>query len=138
MPTLLAAEVFKGSKIVTVAAGGRHTMAVGVDGALWAWGEGSSGQLGLGDTNERLVPTLVGAEEVFGGSKVRTIACGYDHTLAVTEAGELWVSPGAEERKVDWASTTGNAGWCRRAWTRSTLPTHPSPPLPLASTTRQP
>jgi hypothetical protein len=91
VPTLLAAEVFKGSKIVTVAAGGRHTMAVGVDGALWAWGEGFYGQLGLGDTNNRLVPTLVGAEEVFGGSQVRTIACGRDHTLAVTEAGELWV-----------------------------------------------
>jgi hypothetical protein len=44
----------------------------------------------------------------------------------------------AEERKVNWASTTGKTGWCRRAWTRSTLPTHPSPPLPLASNTRQP
>ncbi len=99
MPTLLAAEVFKGSKIVTVAAGGRHTMAVGVDGALWAWGEGFYGQLGLGDTNNRLVPTLVGAEEVFGGSQVRTIACGYDHTLAVTEAGELWAwGEGAQGR----------------------------------------
>ena len=65
VPTLLAAEVFKGSKIVTVAAGGYYTMAVGVNGALWAWGRGSSGKLGLGDTNDRLMPTLVGAEEVF-------------------------------------------------------------------------
>jgi alpha-tubulin suppressor-like RCC1 family protein len=79
-PTLLSAEVLEGSKIVTVAAGGYY----------WAWGERSSGQLGLGDTNKRLVPTLVGAEEIFGGSKVRTVACGNVHTLAVTEAGELW------------------------------------------------
>ena len=99
VPTLLAAEVFKGSKIVTVAAGGFHTMAVGVNGALWAWGWGSSGQLGLGDTNNRLVPTLVGTEEVFGGSQVRTISCGDVHTLAVTEAGELWVwGEGAQGR----------------------------------------
>ena len=99
MPTLLAAEVFKGSKMVTVAAGGAHTMAVGVDGALWAWGEGFYGQLGLGDTNDRLVPTLVGAEEVFGGSQVRTISCGGVHTLAVTEAGELWAwGQGAQGR----------------------------------------
>ena len=90
VPALLAAEVFEGSMIVTVAAGGYHTMAVGVNGRLWAWGSGSSGKLGLGDTNKRLVPTLVGAEEVFGGSQVRTIACGSVHTLAVTEAGELW------------------------------------------------
>jgi hypothetical protein len=88
--TLLAAEVFEGSKIVTVSAGDYHTMAVGVNGSLWAWGMGSYGQLGLGDTNKRLVPTLVGAEEMFGGSKVRTVACGDAHTLAVTEAGELW------------------------------------------------
>ena len=27
---------------------------------------------------------------MFGGSQVRTIACGNVHTLAVTEAGELW------------------------------------------------
>jgi alpha-tubulin suppressor-like RCC1 family protein len=91
VPTLLEAQVFEGSsKIVTVAAGGFHTMAVGESGALWAWGWGSYGQLGLGDTNNRLVPTLVGTEEVFGGSKVRTVACGDVHTLAVTEAGELW------------------------------------------------
>jgi alpha-tubulin suppressor-like RCC1 family protein len=99
VPTLLAAEVFKGSKIVTVAAGALHTMAAGVNGALWAWGAGYYGRLGLGDTNDRLMPTLVGAEEVFGGSQVRTIACGNDHTLAVTEAGELWAwGQGAQGR----------------------------------------
>ena len=90
VPALLAAEVFEGSMIVTVAAGGYYTMAVGVNGRLWAWGWGSHGRLGLGDTNDRLVPTLVGAEEVFGGSQVRTVACGNVHVLAVTEAGELW------------------------------------------------
>jgi alpha-tubulin suppressor-like RCC1 family protein len=72
--------VFEGSKIVTVAAGGYHTMAVGVNGALWAWGAGYSGMLGLGDAWDRRVPTLVGAEEVFLGSKVRVAACGNDHT----------------------------------------------------------
>ena len=32
----------------------------------------------------------MGAEEVVGWPKVRTVACGYEHTLMVTEAGELW------------------------------------------------
>jgi len=72
---VLAAEVFEGSKIVTVDAGG-HIMAVGVNGALWAWGFGSSGQLGLAKPiKAAAVPTMVGAEEV-----LRTIACGNDHT----------------------------------------------------------
>jgi alpha-tubulin suppressor-like RCC1 family protein len=79
----------KGSKIVTVATWGYHTMAVGENGSLWAWGWGSYCQLGLGDTNSRLVLMLVGAEEVFGGSKVRMVACRYEHTLVVTEADEL-------------------------------------------------
>jgi hypothetical protein len=83
VPTLLAASktVFEASKIVTLATGGDHTMAVGENGALWAWGWGSYCQLGLGDTNNRLVPTLVRAEAVFGGSKVRMAACGGEHTL---------------------------------------------------------
>ncbi len=48
---------------------------------LSVWGEGSYGRLGLGDTKKRLVQTLLGAEEVFGESKVRTVACGRDHEL---------------------------------------------------------
>ena len=44
----------------------------------------SYGQLGLGDTNKRLVLL------VFGGSKVRTFSCGDEHKLVVAEAGELW------------------------------------------------
>ena len=59
VPTLLAPEVFKGSKMVTVAAGGFHTMAVGVDGALWAWGRGSSGQLGARVRPSRAFSILV-------------------------------------------------------------------------------
>jgi alpha-tubulin suppressor-like RCC1 family protein len=36
---------------------------------------------------------------VFEGSQVRTIACGSEHTLAVTEAGELWAwGQGAQGR----------------------------------------
>jgi hypothetical protein len=37
LPMLLVAEVFEGSKIVTVAAAGFHTMAVGGSGALWTY-----------------------------------------------------------------------------------------------------
>ena len=56
---------------------------------------------GLGDTFDRLVP-MVGTEEVFAGSQVRTIACGGEHTMGVTESGEL--GRGASERMDDWAS----------------------------------
>ena len=69
VPALLEAEVFEQSKIVTVAAGGAYNMAVGENGALWAWGLGSSGQLGLGDTNKRLVRRWWGRRRCWGGPR---------------------------------------------------------------------
>lgn len=35
------------------------TFVVKKDGSLWAWGDNSSGQLGVGDTNSRLSPVKV-------------------------------------------------------------------------------
>jgi len=90
VPTLLAREALGGAAAVLVAAGGGHTVAVTREGALWVWGYGNSGQLGLGDDANRLLPTCVGAEAVFGGSQVLTADCSYVHTLIVTKAGTLW------------------------------------------------
>ena len=89
-PEKLGRWQFGGGKVVLVAAGWAHTVALTEDGVLWVWGFGSFGQLGLGDTNDRLVPTRLGAGEVFGGSLVRMAACGYFHTLVVTVAGSVW------------------------------------------------
>jgi len=60
-------------------------------------GVGSCGQLGLGDTASRLVPTLVGAEGAFGESQVLTVSCGYNHSLAVTKEGALWTFGNGED-----------------------------------------
>ena len=69
----------------------RPTGAVGppcsTDRVLWACGAGLHGQLGLVDTVCRLVPARVGEEEAFGPSKVLTITCGHNHSMAVTEEG---------------------------------------------------
>ena len=90
VPTLMAGEALGGAAAVVVAAGEMHTVAVMIDGALWAWGNGVYGQLGLGDIKDRLVPARVGEREVFNGVQVRMAACGVWHTLAVTKAGDLW------------------------------------------------
>ena len=81
---------FGGLAAVMLAAGWEHTVFLMTDGAVWACGSGSYGRLGLGDTAGRLVPARVGAEEAFGQSKVLTIACGDNHSMAVTEEGGLW------------------------------------------------
>ena len=88
VPTLLEGEALRGAAVL-VAAGASHTVAV-VNGLLWVWGCNLYGQLGLGDEDERLAPTLVGSEAAFGGSQVLTADCGNSHTLVVTTVGTLW------------------------------------------------
>ena len=89
VPMLLVENALGGAAAVLVAAGGEHTLAVTIAGSLWVWGLGSHGQLGLGDLDNRLVPTLVG-EEAFEGLQVLTVACSTAHTLTVTKDGALW------------------------------------------------
>ena len=88
-----------GEKVVFVAAGGDHTVAVTAGGRLYAWGYGESGQLGHGDIRDRLVPTLVGAG-AFGGSAGGMAACGGFHMLVVTQDGGLWACGRADDGQL--------------------------------------
>jgi len=91
-PAVLGEEPLAARKIVTVAAGHAHTAAVGDDGVLVLWGEGTIGQLGLGDLDNRTVPVRMGTDEErpFGGCGVKSAACGSYHTMVVTWEGALW------------------------------------------------
>ena len=63
-PTRLGKEAFGGSAAVMVACGYHHTMVVTADGRLWTFGCGGSGRLGHGDTEHKLIPTLVLAVKI--------------------------------------------------------------------------
>lgn len=80
---------FNGEKVEFVATGVTHTVAITTSGRLYTWGNNGSGQLGHGDTDFRLVPTLVEAGE-FGELRVTMAACGSFHTLIVTQDGSVW------------------------------------------------
>ncbi|KAK8549438.1 hypothetical protein V6N13_027191 [Hibiscus sabdariffa] len=103
-----------GVRIVTVAAGGRHTLALSDVGQVWGWGYGGEGQLGLG-TRIRMVssphpvpciePSSFGTDRASAhsrgnscserqsfrvpGSYVKGIACGGRHSAVITDAGAL-------------------------------------------------
>jgi alpha-tubulin suppressor-like RCC1 family protein len=62
-----------------------YTFALTDSGEVYAWGINTHGQLGLGDTENRLMPT-----KVPGLTKVKAIAVGGDHVLALTESGEVY------------------------------------------------
>jgi alpha-tubulin suppressor-like RCC1 family protein len=76
-------------KVESVGCGAEHTAACTEGGKVFSWGWGLYGNLGLGDNQDRLVPTEV---STFTQNKthVKTVACGWRHTCAVSDKGELF------------------------------------------------
>lgn len=76
-------------RIEVVAAGDAHALAVTTTGEIYAWGRGTSGQLGNGGTADCLEPERVRG---FGDNTVKdsesgrakVVACGLNHSLALT------------------------------------------------------
>lgn len=79
-------EIVEGSiraeRIVRVACGQSHCLAVADDGSLFAWGHGYEGALGLGGPDDALEPV-----QVPGVSRVRDVACGKNFSLVVVDDG---------------------------------------------------
>ena len=78
------------SNIVSVAAGSAHTLALRADGAVFAWGSDSSGQLGVGvltgyTSTNFPVQSLVPTETV-----IVAIAAGDEHSVALDTGGNVW------------------------------------------------
>lgn len=70
-----------------VEAGEYHTVVLDSHGRVWVWGDGSSGQLGIGSTSDSAVPVQVTA---LGGKTITAIAAGCKHTLALDSDGTVW------------------------------------------------
>jgi hypothetical protein len=76
-----------GVRVRSVVADSWHSVAVSCDGHVYSWGSSSHGELGHGDTEHLLQPTLVAG---LAGVRVRSVAIGPEHGLAVTEAGAVY------------------------------------------------
>jgi len=88
-PVQIDLAPLSGSKVVTVSAGGYHTMALDDQNRLWAWGQNTYGQLGDGSTTRRSEPAQVDLAPL-NGSKVVAISTGVQHSLALDDQGRLW------------------------------------------------
>jgi len=73
------------NRFVSVAAGHDFSLALDQRGRLWSFGCNSKGQLGLGDWNDRMIPTVNDFLP-----KIRMIEAGYAHVLVLDESGTLW------------------------------------------------
>ncbi|XP_057611964.1 E3 ubiquitin-protein ligase HERC2-like [Chionomys nivalis] len=74
-------EGLRGKKIVHVAVGALHCLAVTDSGQVCAWGDNDHGQQGNGTTTVNRKPTLVQGLE---GQKITRVACGSSHSVAWT------------------------------------------------------
>jgi alpha-tubulin suppressor-like RCC1 family protein len=61
-----------------------YSIGIKSDSTLWSWGGNYSSQLGLGDQNERLIPTQVGS------AKWLAVSAGGAHVLAIKSDSTLW------------------------------------------------
>ncbi|WP_052295827.1 fimbrillin family protein [Parasphaerochaeta coccoides] len=78
----------KMTNVKAVSAGFTHTMILKNDGTLWATGNNSSGQLGVGDNTNRSTPVKVTSM----GSDVEAVSAGNSHTLILKKDGTLWAT----------------------------------------------
>ena len=86
VPTLVTGQL-QGKTAVCVAAGEHHTLCITEDGSFLSWGRNGSGQLGVGDTENRHVPTLVIGLQ---GKRVVHVAAGEYHTICSTADGSVF------------------------------------------------
>ncbi|XP_059433394.1 ultraviolet-B receptor UVR8 [Corylus avellana] len=80
-------KALNGLRIKQIACGDSHCLAVTMEGEVQSWGRNQNGQLGLGTTEDSLVPQKI---QAFQGVSIKMVAAGAEHTAAVAEDGELY------------------------------------------------
>uniref|UniRef100_A0A8B9L2S3 HECT and RLD domain containing E3 ubiquitin protein ligase 3 n=1 Tax=Astyanax mexicanus TaxID=7994 RepID=A0A8B9L2S3_ASTMX len=89
-PSSLSPQPLKslcGIPLAQISAGGDHSFALSLSGAVFGWGRNSAGQLGLNDEQDRAVPCHI---KFLRSQKVVYISCGDEHTAALTKDGGLF------------------------------------------------
>lgn len=90
-PALLSNERLKKEKVIQLATGDNHILALTKKGNVYSWGINQLGQLGLGEQEigEIKGPSLIDPK-LFGDKIITQISCGINHSLVLTEDGEVY------------------------------------------------
>jgi alpha-tubulin suppressor-like RCC1 family protein len=85
---ITTAGVLAGRTVTAVMAGFSHSLALGADGRLAAWGNGDLGQLGNGKHSGGTVPVFIENGALGSGDRLTTLApgCAAQHTIALAAA----------------------------------------------------
>lgn len=86
-PTLVSTNL-QGKRVSKVACGSHHSLALTLEGEIYAWGQNNCGQVGSGTTTNQPTPRKVIA--VIGSRVAVAIACGQTSSMALMEKGEIY------------------------------------------------
>lgn len=78
----------KGVRVIQIASGGYHSLALTDKGEVLSWGHGGHGQLGNSSLQNQKVPIQV---EALAHEKVIYISCGGSSSAAITDGGKLYM-----------------------------------------------
>ncbi|KAJ8336195.1 hypothetical protein SKAU_G00395380 [Synaphobranchus kaupii] len=91
-----------GIPLSQISAGGDHSFALSLSGAVFGWGKNGVGQLGLNDEQDRAVPCHI---KFLRTQKVVYISCGERHTAALTKDGGLFTFGDGSQGQLGHDST---------------------------------
>jgi alpha-tubulin suppressor-like RCC1 family protein len=92
-----------GGPVAQLCTGADHACAVLESGDVYCWGYGASGALGYGNTDDVWEPLTAGSVDV-GGSATQ-VACGYYHTCALLDTGEIVCWGGNDVGQLGYGNT---------------------------------
>ena len=98
----------QGMKAIQVSAGSFHSMALGSDGYVYAWGRNNSDQLGNpaatngNDKNPAFARVCDpdSPNDASKGLKATQISAGYEHSLAIDQDGNIWAWGNNDSRQL--------------------------------------
>lgn len=114
VPTQIAPTVFSGKKVIDVASSldspgsslslKGHTLFLTEDGSLFATGNNDEGQLGLGDQNNRNVPTQI-THANLSDKTIVDISVGAENSMAIASDGTVFIWGAGNNGEMGYGNT---------------------------------
>ncbi|XP_057437198.1 RCC1 domain-containing protein RUG3, mitochondrial isoform X2 [Lotus japonicus] len=84
-------------RIIQIASGGYHSLALTDNGKVLSWGHGGQGQLGHGSIQNQKIPMVI---EALATEHIIYISCGGSFSAAVTDKGKLYMWGNASDSQL--------------------------------------